>query len=232
MYKFALMLRFILITMSLNLAILSWGQYHTETEILNCDGLQRSFEVFFPSNDTGNKNIPVLFVLHGGGGNEKGIIRTTHARFNKLAIQEGFIVVYPNGYGKSWNDGGRDTLGIARKLQIDDVGFFDKMIKHLDSRYAVDRQNIFACGISNGGFMVQRLAFELSDKIKGIGVVAASMSVIQSRKTYPVNPVSVIFINGTRDPLVPYEGGDVTVFKQKRGKVLSVEESIKKAEGD
>jgi polyhydroxybutyrate depolymerase len=56
--------------------------------------------------------------------------------------------------------------------------------------------------------------------------VAANLSRVQSEKPFPKNPVPVIFINGTHDPLVPYDGGYVTVFKQKRGKVLSVEKSL------
>ena len=37
---------------------------------------------------------------------------------------------------------------------------------------------------------------------------------------------SVIFICGTADPLVPYNGGKVMVLKQERGEVLSVSESV------
>ena len=120
--------------------------------------------------------------MHGGGGNAKGLIRTTRARFNTLANRDVFIAVYPNGVGKSWNDGARDTIGVARKLNINDVGFFEEMINDLQQKYSINSNQVFACGISNGGFMVQRLAFELSDKIKGIGVVAANLSVVQSAK--------------------------------------------------
>lgn len=38
--------------------------------------------------------------------------------------------------------------------------------------------------------------FVFSDKIKGIGVVAANLSEVQAEKEFPVNLVSVIFING------------------------------------
>ena len=164
--------------------------------------------------------------MHGGGGKAKGMIRLTRARFNQLANRDGFIVVYPQGIGKSWNDGVRDTFGVARNLNIDDVGFIEMVIKDLDIKINVDHENIFVCGISNGGFMAQRLAFELSNKIKGIGVVAANLSVVQSTKELPEHPVPAIFINGTNDPLVPYNGGPVTVLKQKRGMILSVEQTL------
>jgi len=202
------------------------SQYHTETEYLNFEGYERSFKIYLPENYSEKNIYPLVFILHGGGGTAKGLIRSTYARFNKLADYEDFIAVYPNGVERSWNDGERDTIGAARKLNINDIGFFEKMIESLQNNFSVDTNKIFACGISNGGFMVQRLAFEMSDKIKGIGVVAANLSEIQSEKPFPENPVPVIFINGTDDPIVPYFGGQVTVFKTKRGSVLSVEKSI------
>ena len=205
-----------------------FSQSKTETVFLNSGGLERSYEVFIPKNYSQKNIYPLVFVLHGGGGKARGMIRLTHARFNQLANRDGFIVVYPNGYEKSWNDGARDTFGVARKLNINDVKFFSDMIDDLQQKLQINADQIFACGISNGGFMAQRLAFELPDKIKAIGVVAANLSVVQSEKPNPTLPVQVMFINGTRDPLVPFNGGFVTVLNNRRGEVLSVERSIER----
>lgn len=206
--------------------ITSNSQIRTKTEYVDFMGYERSYKIFVPGNYTLQKKYPVVFVLHGGGGQAKGLIRNTRGRFNELAERDSFIVVYPNGVGKSWNDGARDTIGVARKLKINDVGFFEEMIENIQKKYSVNSNLVFACGISNGGFMVQRLAYELAGKIKGIGVVAANLSVVQSEKKFPTKPVPAIFINGTNDPLVPFDGGHVTVFNKKRGEILSVEESI------
>lgn len=105
-----------------------YSQYHTETEYLNFEGYERSFEVYLPENYSDTINYPLVFILHGGGGTAKGLIRSTYARFNKLADLENFIAVYPNSIEKSWNDGARDTIGVARKLNINDVVFFLKNI--------------------------------------------------------------------------------------------------------
>ncbi len=210
--------------------ILSFGfarsQFQTTTNFLNFEDYERSFEIYIPKDYSDNFNYPLVFILHGGGGTAKGLIRTTNSRFNQLADQHRFIAVYPNGVEKSWNDGARDTVGVARKLNINDVGFFEKMIEILETEHSIDTKNIFVCGISNGGFMTQRLAFELSEKIKGIGVVAANLSKVLEKQTYPKNPVSVLFINGTDDPIVPYNGGQVSVFRKKRGEIFSVVETI------
>lgn len=202
------------------------GRFYSETIYMKHDGMDRSFELFVPENYSAAKSYPVILVLHGGGGTGKGLERHTLSRFNYLAEKDEFVAVYPNGFEKSWNDGARDTFGVARKMNIDDVGFIEKILDNIGSKLNIDRKNIFACGISNGGFMVQRLAFELPEKIRGIAVIAANLSEVQSKKEYPEKPVSVLFINGTNDPLVPYNGGYVTVFRQKRGAILSVEQSL------
>ncbi|HYQ55891.1 MAG TPA: PHB depolymerase family esterase [Draconibacterium sp.] len=215
----------LLLSIPFLLAKLSFSQRWTETMHVEVDGLERNYELFVPDNDLEGKNYPVVFILHGGGGKARRMPRFTRYRFNELAERDGFIAVYPNGYRKGWNDGDRDTLAVARRLDIDDVGFFDVMIDDLYKKLSIDREHIFACGISNGGFMVQRLALERSEVFKAIGVVAANMSEDQ-QKYVSENPVSVLFICGTSDPLVPYNGGPVTVLKQKRGEVVSVDKSV------
>jgi len=197
----------------------------TETVFLNVNGIERYYKVYLPKGYDRKQNYPLVFILHGGGGKAEGMVKLTRNRFNHLADRDGFIAVYPNGFEKGWNDGDRDTLAVARRLNIDDVGFFDAMIDDLDRKLSIDRNNIFACGISNGGFMAQRLAIERSSVFKSIGVVAANMSTDQ-QEMEPANPVSVMFICGTADPLVPYFGGPVMVLNQERGEVVSVDKSV------
>ncbi|WP_163322253.1 alpha/beta hydrolase family esterase [Draconibacterium mangrovi] len=204
---------------------LTFAQQWTETMHVEVDGLERNYELFVPENYSERNDYPVVFILHGGGGRAGRMPRFTKYRFNELAERDGFIAVYPNGYKRGWNDGDRDTLALARRLNIDDAGFFDVMIDDLDKKLSIDRDRVFACGISNGGFMVQRLALERSEVFKAIAVVAANMSEDQQQIVHE-NPVSVLFICGTADPLVPYNGGPVTVLKQKRGEVVSVDKSV------
>lgn len=220
MKKFFISISFIFSFLLLN------AQYRTENESLQFEGIDRSFEIFIPENYSPDKKYPVVFILHGGGGTAKGLIKNTRARFNQLANRDGFFAVYPDGFEKSWNDGARDTFGVARKRNINDVGYILKVLDMLNSKLSVDRRNVFACGISNGGFMAQRLAFEHPEVFKGIGIVAANLSLDQSEKPKPKSGVSALFIHGTHDPLVPFNGGPVTVFRQKRGEVLSATETI------
>lgn len=221
------MSRYLFILLILFKVLLLKGQQKAETVFLEVDGMDRYYRLYVPESYSNTQHSPVLFVFHGGGGRADRMERYTNYRFNALADQHNFLVVYPNGYKKGWNDGARDTVAVARRQNINDVGFFDAILNDVNTKLNIDKQNIFACGISNGGFMVQRLAFERSHKLNAIAVVAANLSVDQSTKAPPEKPVSVLFMCGTDDPLVPYNGGYVSVFGQKRGEVISMPESIR-----
>jgi len=191
------------------------------------DGYNRTWLTYLPKNYSKAKAYPLVIALHGGGGTAKQLMTSTKKRFNTLADTEGFIVVYPQGVKKSWNDNNkRDQNGFARKENIDDVGFISKLISVLESKYSINSDAVFACGISNGGLMSQTLAMELPEKIKVVGMVAATFGKDEVDKVTDVSPFSILFIHGTKDPIIPYAEGDITVFKKTRGHVLGIEKSI------
>lgn len=193
------------------------------------DGLNRTYLVHVPPSHNKEKAAPLLFVLHGGGGTGKGMVSLTKNGFNELADKEGFVVVYPDGIERHWNDGRGVARYRAHKENVDDVGFISALIEHLSQTLNIDAKRIYATGISNGGFFSQRLACELTDKIAAIAVVAAQMSKNLSLICKPKSPVSVLIMPGTKDPLVPYEGGEIgfPMGRVKLGKVLSVSETVK-----
>lgn len=170
---------------------------------------------------------PLLFVLHGGGGTNRGMLRLTKGRFNELADRDGFFVVYPQGIDKSWNDGRLDKISGAHRKGIDDVGFFRALIEHLVAAYPLDSKRIFVTGISNGGLMAFRLGCSLPDKIRAIAPVTAQIPSAIESLCRSDSGVSLVVFNGTEDPLVPYNGGQITVFRRERGAVLSTDETIR-----
>ncbi|HOD13924.1 MAG TPA: PHB depolymerase family esterase [Spirochaetota bacterium] len=169
---------------------------------------------------------PLLFVLHGGSGTARGMIGLTGNRFNELADSAGFYAVYPSGLGKSWNDLRDDASGYAHREGIDDTGFIAALIDRLAADYPVDANRVFATGISNGGFMCYRLACELSGKIRAVAAVAATNPVGLNGRCRPQRGVSVMIINGTDDPIVPYNGGTVTLLGSSRGRVVSTDDTV------
>jgi polyhydroxybutyrate depolymerase len=142
--------------------------------------------------------------LHGGGGLAAGQQRISG--YDAVADANGFIVVYPQGTSDNWADGRGATE--PDRLGVDDVGFISSLIDKLTAEYGIDPRWVFATGLSNGAFMAQRLGCDLSDKIAAIAPVAGTLGT--GVRCSPALPVSVMEVHGTADPLVPYDGGEMT----------------------
>lgn len=186
------------------------------------DGNERTYIIHLPDNKDKPDKYPLVIALHGGGGRGEGMNKLTG--FNAIADKNNFVVVYPDGIDKQWNDGRNDFL---LNDKINDVNFISKLIDTLKVLYNIDTNRVYATGISNGGIMSFRLACELSGKIAAFAPVAASMPESPAYECKAQRPVPVMIIFGDEDPLVPFNGGDISVFGlRKRGKVIPVEQSV------
>ncbi len=197
------------------------------------DGVKRRYAIYVP-RDIRCRACPIIFELHGGGVYIEDMIGTSgykspYKLWMKLADIEKFIVVYPEGlngkYGKpTWNDC-RANININSKA--DDVAFISALIDYISSRYKIDLRCIYVSGMSNGGLMALRLASELSDKIAAVATVGASMP-DNSKCSCPERPISVLFMNGTADKYLPYNGGTLSnPPKPSHGTVYPVEDSVR-----
>jgi polyhydroxybutyrate depolymerase len=195
------------------------------------DSLKRSYIIHVPSFFDKSVQFPLVIALHGRGGNGMSMILLTHKGFNKLADNDGFIVVYPDGIELNWNDGRMDeeAKDRAHRENIDDVGFISALIDSLIKDYNINPRRVYVTGISNGAIMSYRLACELSHKITAIAPVDGNIPYLLFPECSPSMPVSVLAINNVNDPMVPYEGGEIygKFLRIKLGKVLSAEESIR-----
>lgn len=192
------------------------------TTVIKIEGYYRKYILYLPKYYRSSLNYPLVMVFHGGGGSAKQI--KNYTRFNKLADKENFIVVYPEAISKNWNDG-RTGEKISDR---DDVKFISILLDTLIKTYSVDTNRIFATGISNGGFFSIYLAYKLSHKILGVAPVTANIPENYSKDFKTEYPVSLLLINGTKDPLVKYEGGEIGFGENtKRGRSVSTDETIK-----
>src|SRR5579859_6759791 len=152
-----------------------------------------------------NKPLPLVVVLHGGGGSAESAAKMTG--FDAEADKDGFIAVYPNGTDKirpllnamgkpgflTWNAGG--CCGYARDQDVDDVGFIRSVVAQVVKDNAADPERVYATGISNGGMMAYRLACEASDLFAAIAPVSGVQDVTSCK---PAQPVSVFHIHGAK----------------------------------
>jgi polyhydroxybutyrate depolymerase len=189
-------------------------------------GRKRTYLTYVPQGLT--KGAPLVVVMHGSGENGARMRRATGYGFERLADERGFAVVYPDGYQGYWN--GCNTAGdySANKLNIDDVGFLAGLVDRLVAEIGVDPGRVFATGISRGGHMAFRLALEAPSRFRAVAAVAANVPMPENFKCKPAGQgtSSVMIMNGTKDPLNPFDGGEVTLFGfYGRGKVRSSRES-------
>ncbi|MCD4686001.1 MAG: dienelactone hydrolase family protein [Anaerolineae bacterium] len=193
---------------------------------LEHDGLTREYRLYVSPDLDPAQPVPLVLVLHGGGGTADDMEKLTRSGFHALADRDGFIVAYPQGIDEHWNDG-RPLEDRATQDDIDDVGFIAALIEHLAAEYPLDRTRVYATGISNGGFMSFRLACDLADQIAAVAPVTANLSTDLAARCAPSRPIPVLIVNGTEDPLVRWEGGAIKVLRKTRGDVLSVDETVR-----
>lgn len=171
------------------------------------EGHYRSFHFNTPSQTL--KKPGLIFVLHGSGGNGKGMMKSA-ANMEKQANQENTMVVYPDGYKRYWNECRKASPALANTENINEQAFFDGMIDYFAKRYAIDRQQVFAVGTSGGGHMTYKLALTMPNRFRAITALIANLPDTTNLDCAPSGkPVPVMIVNGTLDPINPYNGGPV-----------------------
>jgi len=183
-----IMVFFVLVSMSYGCKM-QWVYGKSASGCLVVEGKKREFSYFMPEHARGVV-LPLVIGLHGGGGNAKRFEKYTG--FSTLAKKSAsFIMVYPKGIKKHWNDG-RSSVN----SDVDDVEFISKLIEIVPR---VDKTEVYAVGMSNGGLMAQKLACEIAPKLKGLAVVSATMSNVLIQDCKDNIPLEAVFIFGTKD---------------------------------
>lgn len=191
------------------------------------DNQVRTFRIYVPTTPA-KKPLPLLLALHGGGGSGSAMEALTLGQFNRLGDKHGFVVLYPDGIERGWNDGRSDLKTKAAQDDIDDVGFLRALVTHVSDRYSINKRRVYATGISNGGLMSYRLACDSADVFAAIAPVAANLAVELANECRPARGISVAIFNGTDDPIMPWTGGDIKVLWSRRGTVLSTQATFER----
>jgi polyhydroxybutyrate depolymerase len=179
---------------------------------------ERSYLLYRPQYLLRREPVPLVLVLHGGFGSGSQAEHAYH--WDTLADREGFVVVYPDGVGRSWNAGGM-CCGPALREGVDDTGFLAQLIEVVAQAENIDRRRVYMTGMSNGAAMAYRYACEARVTVAAIGPVAGTFS---QACPHP-RPVSVLAIHGLGDQNVPFSGGQGTRGVTK-GHWLPVEQTL------
>jgi len=160
-------------------------------------GIERCWILYVPDQTDITKSIPLLLDLHG-------LQRNAYQQYNftdmdKIARENNAIIIYPQGYGESWNFG--VCCDPAKDENIDDLGFLVTLITESLERFPVDSNRVYLTGWSNGCAMSQVLANEASDLIAAVACM--SMYFIgEEDSSYSATPI--MEIHGFFDEIVFY----------------------------
>jgi polyhydroxybutyrate depolymerase len=162
-------------------------------------GEERRYLLYVPERYDPSVPTPLVITIHGFAqwpANQAAV-----SRWNELADQHGFIVVYPAGtsFPMRWR-----TSNVSGATK--DVTFISDLIEKLSSEYNIDPARIYANGISNGGGMSFVLSCKLSERIAAFGSVAGAYS-FPWEECNPSRTLPAIIFHGIADPIVPYQGG-------------------------
>ncbi len=164
-------------------------------------GQNREYLLYVPESYDRTRPTPLVISLHGGA--MWPAAQKESSRWNELADERGFIVVYPSGETgngpRAWNVHLGDGL-------MTDVRYISDLIDALSAAYNIDPMRIYANGLSNGGGMSFVLSCTLSDRIAAVGTVVAAQTLPFSW-CKDSTPVPLIAFYGAADPVVPYRGG-------------------------
>ena len=189
------------------------------------EGHYRVFHYTAPDKETRHPSL--IFVLHGSGGNGEGIMRSA-ASMEQRARDEQALVVYPDGYKRYWNECRKSSPAVANVEAINEEGFFAGMIQYFRNRYQINPDHVFAVGTSGGGHMAYKLALTMPRTFRAITAIIANLPDTTNLDGVPSGkPVAVMIVNGTVDPINPYNGGEVILGKNMNmGAVRSSERTL------
>ncbi|MDB4678202.1 T9SS type A sorting domain-containing protein [bacterium] len=204
------MKKLLLSLVSVAICATSFGQQTTNN--WEFDGLNREYIQYVPSVYDGSEAVPLVIVLHGLG---DVMSNMAQVGFHQVSDTANFIVVTPQAIvdqmlsgSTAWNSGA-GVGPFSLNPDIDDVGFINALIDTVSDRYNIDQSRIFTTGFSMGGFMSNRLACELNDRVASIASVGGTVG--GALTCTPGQDIPVCHFHGTSDGTVGYgiAGGGV-----------------------
>jgi len=148
---------------------------------------------------------PVFFVLPYRNGSGDDMADLTRA--GRLVRDYGAWVIIPEAFTGLWNY----KMLLGALTTPNDLKFLDRIIDEAVSSYGLDPRRLYMGGYSGGAMMTMRYVCERPGRIAAAAFVGAQVIRTLAGKCATGSPPAMIFINGTDDPVGPYEG-DITLM--------------------
>lgn len=186
----------------------------------------RTYHLYLPENSASAESV---LLLHGRGGSKDQLMGldgrvSPYKIWMDIALRENLILIVPDGSlspagRQGWNDCRSDA---SDNPDFNDVAFIRQLINSVNQTYGQSAKPVFVVGTSNGAHMAMRLADEVPEIFNGFAFIVGARAV-NSECSISNQPTPVLMMNGTKDPLVPYDGGPIA---SNRGLVLSAADTI------
>ena len=204
---------------------------HGKLEIIEYDsktvGTTRKMQVYTPPGYTSDKKYPVLYLLHGIGGDETEWERfaTPDVLLDNL-IADGkavpMIIVMPNGRAQK-NDRADAGMGAAPAFAKFERDLLDDVIPTIQSRYSTytDREHRALAGLSMGGGQTLNFGLTHLDTFAWLGSFSAAPNTKPPAELVPdpaavKEQLKVFWISaGNKDGLISISQGMHAYLKEK-----------------
>jgi len=167
------------------------------------NGISRDYILYIPENLP--TNAPLVVVSHGYTSSAKTMM--SYSGMNKVADEEKFLVVYPQGTkdqrGNNFFNVGYEFHASSR---VDDLGFIKALVTKLTDDYQVNPNHIFATGMSNGGDLSYFLACYASDMFQAVAPIAGTMMQTTMETCKPQKGMPIFAVHGKADEVTYFDG--------------------------
>lgn len=199
------------------------------THTITVDGTTRYYKIYAPEADM--SGAPVWMQLHGGGQSMAELDKKFGgAALRAIADKNKVLIVFPNGTEKDsgafdtdgqqrWNDDRAEDL--PKVEAIDDVRFLTALIDTIHKTYKTDTKRTYVSGVSNGGFMSQKLLIEAPEYF---AAAATALSLVPNEVagSNPPLPTPILLWVGSEDKQTKTLGGGTMI----PGGVMSPSDSL------
>ncbi|NNL69713.1 MAG: prolyl oligopeptidase family serine peptidase [Acidimicrobiia bacterium] len=167
-----------------------------------------------PAWEADGEPLPLVVLLHGY--TATGELQDLYLGVSSTGSDLGYLTLTPDG---TTDERGNQFWNATDFEQfVDDAGYLEGLIDEVIAGYNADPDRVYLVGHSNGGFMANKLACDIPDRIAGIAAIAGG---VFGTGSDCLAPMRVLFIQGTDDGTVPFEGG---VFLG--GRVLGAQDTV------
>ena len=160
------------------------------------DGKLRRWMTYVPSSYQEGTEVPLVVAVHGYSSAMTAF--TGDSRWQDVAEENGFIVVFAQGYPTDnvmgnipvpfWNN---ELMGMEVGDPTDDVAYFRTLVSETEKNYSIDRSRVYATGHSNGSCEVWLLAMEMSDVFAAYAPIGSNMGAYKNTLEITTDPVPV-----------------------------------------